>query len=155
MLLLVGKLMKVKLVLFFCWDWQQHLLGWWWEVSVPVSHIMILPIATDLKNCMTLFHFSLLSKLLEISAKGFWQVFVLLPIPWIVSDFRDSGTCSTDQSSDTDWLTSFGCEAHGEDFETPWYKMAATQQWDLLCIINSKTALLSSYLLAWSRKETV
>lgn len=155
MLLLLGKLMKVKLFLFFCWDWQQHLLGWWWEVSVPVSNVMILLIATDLNSCVTLFYFSLLSKLLEILAKGLCQVFVLLPVPWILSDCLDSGTCSTDQPNVTDWLTSFGCEAHGEDFETSCYKMPATQQWDLLCIINFKTALLSSYLLAWSRKETV
>lgn len=146
--------MKVKLVLFFCWDWQQHHLRWWREVSVPVSHAMILLIATDLASCMPVFYFSLLSKILKTLAKGLCQVFVVLPNPWILSDCHDPGTCSANQSSDTDQLTSFGCGAHGEDFETSWYKVPAIQQWDLLCIINFKTAPLCRYLMAWSRKET-
>lgn len=142
--------MPVQLVLFFCWGWQQHLLRWWWEVSVAVSHITILLIATDLASCVTVFCFSLLSKLVETSAKGLCQVFVVLPAPWILSGCHDPGTWSTDQSSDTDWFTS-----HGEDFETFWYEMPAVRQWHLLCIINFKTTLLLGCLMARSQKDTV
>lgn len=142
--------MKVQLVLFSCGGWQQHLPGWWWEVSVAVPHVMILLTATDLASCVTVFCFSLLSKLSETAAKGLCQVSVVLPIPWILSGCHDLGTRSTDQSSDTDWFTS-----HGEDFETSWYEMPAVQQRHLLCIINFKTTLLFGCLMAWSQKDTV
>lgn len=149
MLLLLGNLIKVKQVLFFSWDWQQHLLGWRWEVSVPVSHAMILLVATDLTSCTPVFYFSLLRKLLETLHKGLCHISVVLPIPWNLSDCHDPGICSTDQSSDTDWLT-----PRGKDLETSWHKMPAIQQWDLLCIISFKTTLFFSYLIAWSRIET-